>query len=301
MRRLKSRNKRNKKNSIIITIAFVLLFVCSTGYALLSEKLGVKGIVRLNTGNPECSIHKFNGYHNFEHEISYEIYDTNNGHNVHATITVTNTGDKYVNRWRSYLILPEGYIKNDVYNCKQVFEGDADIYENPNENYNNVIEPGKSIKYDVSYTAPTDDYKIKDVETYGFNSNVEKIPTIADMSHCLNGGEPTDPDEEETIIAVTAADKQKWDDTVTHTNTTLTITNKSSKDVEHWYIILDVGDGGSIPGCWSATCSQTGNQVKITQPSWKAIIPANGSISIDFQIIVPLGTTYKIVETGLLS
>ena len=121
------------------------------------------------------------------------------------------------------------------------------------------------------------------------------------MSHCLNGGDPTNPDEEEAVIAVTAEDKQKWEDTVTHTNTTLTISNKSSKDIEHWYVILDVGDGGSIPGCWSATCSQTGNQVKITQPSWKAIIPANGSISIDFQITVPLGTTYKIIETGLLS
>lgn len=300
MRRLKSRRrKKNNKKMFIVIFIISIFFVCSTGYALLSQKLNIKGIVRLNTGNEECDIHKFNGYKKFEHEITYEIYDTNNGYKVHTMIKITNVGEKYVNRWRSYLIFPENSVINDSYNCNRVFEGDAYIFENPSENYNNIIDAGSSISYDVAYTAPTSDYQIIDVASYGFDSNIEVFPTIADMSQCLNGGEPSVPDEEK-IITVTANDNQKWGDTMITTNTTLTISNSSNKDVEYWYVIIDVGENGSIPGCWSATCSQSGTQVKITQPSWRAIIPSNGSISIDFQITVPNGYEYKIIESGIL-
>lgn len=297
-----ARRRKSKKNIIFFAIILVVIvFVCSSGYAYFSQRLNLNGIVKLGIDNTECNIHKFSGYNNFSNEVTYEIYDDNNGYNVHAMITVTNLGDKYVNNWRSYVVLPENVIEKSAYNCKQVYEGSkVDVFENPETNYNNVIESGKSITFDIQYKVSGNDYQIKDVATYGFNTYLERVPDLADFSNCLNGGEVTD--DNNGTIAATYTKTSGWSDsTYDYYDTTITITNNYSEDIENWYVTLEMGEDGSIPGCWSATCSQVGTRVTITQPSWKKIIPANGSIEISFQIRVLKGYSFSIVETGILS
>lgn len=300
MRRM-ARKRKNKNIIAFFTIALVVIvFVCSSGYAYFSQRLNLNGTVKLSVDNNECSIHKFNGYNEINSEIEYEIYDSSNGYNVHAMITLTNIGDKYVNAWRSYVVLPEDIIKVSSYNCEQVYESNkAYIFENPNS-YNSIIEQGKSITYDIQYQVAGNDYQIKDVATYGFNTNIERIVSLSKFSGCLNGGSSSD-DEMNGSISASYANSTNWSDSsYIYYDTTITIINNYAKTVDNWYIVLELGNEGSIPGCWNATCKQNGSKVTITQPSWKNAIPAGGSIDIAFQIKVPKGYQFSIVETGLL-
>ena len=63
------------------------------------------------------------------------------------------------------MILPENSVINDSYNCNRVFEGDAYIFENPSENYNNIIEAvGSSLQKEFGVDPVVADCQALDAE-----------------------------------------------------------------------------------------------------------------------------------------
>ncbi len=302
MRRVKRRrNKKQTKVYILVAILlFVIVFVCATGYAYLSQRLSLNGTANIDkNGNPFCELNKFKGYQEFNDRVSYEVYSINNGvYDIHAIFNITNLGTKNVDTWRAYFSLPEDAVIKNYYNAEEVFQGDAYIFEEPNNNYNNVISPGNSISFDIEFTTTYDDYATKDVVVYGWESAVESKPSISAMSSCLNGGTP-DPLPEDPILAdinITS----NWNLLLyDYYGFDINITNTTDSPIKNWYVIIDVSSG-SMTGCWSASCSQTDSKVRITGPSWGNTIAANSTSSISFQARVPKGYKITVVEAGVI-
>ena len=81
--------------------------------------------------------------------------------------------------------------------------------------------------------------------------------------------------------------------------TVITLTNNTDSNVNNWYIKLDVGDGGAIPGCWTATCEQSGGIITITPPTWGVNLEPNNPYTIEFQVSTKQ-VEPKVIETGIL-
>lgn len=288
------------KKRYIIIIFLIAIFTFSTGYAFYSQNLSVKGTAKIvDRENSFCDIKKFDGYSEFVTTAKYEIYDSTEKHNVHAIISVTNVGNKYISFWRSFIRLPYGAKITNSYNTTQVFTGDISIFDSPSKQYNNIILAGDTISFDIQYEAPSSNYEIEEIFTYGWDTRYETEPSINKMASCLEGIEIEDPEEEiEDEILLAEITSVNYYNNDTEGNIVVSLTNKSDKDISNWYFILDVGNSGSVSGCWAATCSQTNNEVYITAPSWSLTLQPNQKADLQFQVRVESGFKAYIKEAG---
>jgi len=384
IRRRSSRKLRKINSKLMAIILIIVVFVCSTGYAYFSQNLSLTGTAKLSGDNPYCKLDLFKGYKDFEVSYDYiyymnhqEILDgplanpNNENVDVRVTITIKNIGTKTVTAWRSFSIFPTTTNVTNFWNASAVYEGAAKtgkllIYEYPSIYWNNTMEPGQTITFNVDYSTSDTIVEIQETSIYGWDISTENVPELEDMASCIYDGNSSGGDSGETggdfgetggdsgetggdsgetggdsgetggdsgetggdsgetggdsgetggdsgetggdtvtspdgkIIASVENRYQQDDNGLSYYATVITLTNNTDTNINNWYIKLDVGEGGAIPGCWTAKCEQAEGIITITPPAWGVNLEPKNPYVIEFQTSTKQ-VEPKVIETGIL-
>lgn len=245
--------KRKKRSKLIYLIIIVLML--STSYALLSQSLSIKGIVK---------------------GIYFEGYTIDKESNPNITVSnLKRNSWQEGSNYKYQITFTVKNISNEVLdNYKLILTFNSPIIDVSIWNHNYEIDDRKLIVKSQSQLAVNQNIEVSFIITVGINNLIlAKIKTES-----ITTTEEIDPN----LFLVTFNRSNGWGNYTYQYN--VTVQNKTNTSLVYWQINVELPSGTNFNSGWNAIFSQTENILTIKNESYNGQLAPNQSASFGIQL-----------------
>lgn len=253
------KKRRNRYTFIVIRIFVVIMISMSVVYAILGQKINIKGTVTVGEKNES----------NKGYNVTYVIrnkWTVENKYVFQISMTLENNTDEVLDGWRISIENPENGEILNYYNVNCNFT--KDTIEFSNVSYNAQVPSKGKVTFEFQIATTNPYYKPGNIIINGSTINPPEEPE-----------KPTDPEEKKA--EVTIQKENQWGvEGEYYTQVKIIVKNTGNTEIHSWQFNVSFEDETSFEQLWNATVQKNNNnEYRISNSEYNGVLQAGSEIS----------------------